>query len=249
MTARAPQVATQAVREATRTTTAAAGTGGQRHPTRTRQRHRRRTTADEGNAIAPSGTTSSRARQAARELRSGLPTWKQRDAKDDEDDKQRNLALAKALGLPDRRDPPDPAQLAEGSRRTRKPGQQLSTRAQARERELNVELQLLRQAAKHGANPELLADSRSFMSAIAKLDPTSDDFASELGEAIKNAVDKNPAFKLAGQAPAAATRAVFGHFQRSRHRQRRRRHWRWPGHVEDEAAEAGHDRSACAVWQ
>ena len=40
------------------------------------------------------------------------------------------------------------------------------------------------------------------MSAIAKLDPTSDDFGTELGEAIKNAVDKNPAFKLAGQAPA-----------------------------------------------
>ena len=45
------------------------------------------------------------------------------------------------------------------------------------------------------------------MSAIAKLDPTSEDFATELGNAIKAAVEKNRAFKLAGQAPAGGDAA------------------------------------------
>lgn len=61
----------------------------------------------------------------------------------------------------------------------------------------------MKQARRHGADPELLVDSRGFMSTLGKLDPTSEDFASDLGEAIKSAVEKNPGFKLTTTTPPA----------------------------------------------
>lgn len=120
-----------------------------------------------------------------------------------EETKQRNLALAKALGIATD-EPPDPEQLARelAAEREAKAGE--VAKAQARERELTVELELLKQARKHGADPELLVDSRSFMSRLGSLDPASDDFAGDLGEAIKAAVEANPGFKLAAAAAASS---------------------------------------------
>jgi len=116
---------------------------------------------------------------------------------------ERNRKLAIALGVaPD--EPPDPEKLAAELAAERKAKQDAIDRSTARERELTVELQLLRQASRHGANPELLADSRSFMATLAGLDPSSEDFASDLGDAIKKAVEANPAYKITAPGGPAA---------------------------------------------
>jgi len=120
----------------------------------------------------------------------------------EEADKQRNLALAKAFGFaPD--EPPDPEKLAADLRAAQDRAQADAAAHTTRERELQVELATLRQAAKHGADPARLADSRTFMAAAAALDPASETFADDLGAAIAKAVEANPALKAAGPAPVA----------------------------------------------
>ena len=82
----------------------------------------------------------------------------------------RNLALAEALGL-QVDETPDPEKLTVEIKAIRDELQAETENAHSRERELTVELQLMRQAAKRGANAELLADSRSFMSKLAGARP------------------------------------------------------------------------------
>lgn len=102
-------------------------------------------------------------------------------------------ALAKAAGieLPGEQ-APDPAALTE----------QL-TAAQQAQRQTAVELAVYRTAAKHSGDADALLDSRSFLTAVAKLDPAADDFAAKVDAAIKTAVDSNPKLK-AGRAPGAS---------------------------------------------
>jgi hypothetical protein len=128
-------------------------------------------------------------------LQKDLETIKQQQAQQAEETKQRNRELAKALGITTD-EPPDPEKLAADLAAERKAREDQVTQSQARERELTVELELLKQARKHGADPELLADSRSFMSKLGKLDPASEDFAEDLGAAIKAAVEANPGFGI-----------------------------------------------------
>jgi hypothetical protein len=123
---------------------------------------------------------------------------------------ERAKALAKFLGI-EVDETPDPEKLAADLKAAQAQVQDATTKAQARERELTIELQLMRQAAKHGANPELLADSKAFAAKVAKLDPTSDSFAEDLGDAIKAAVADNPAYKLTPPAaPAGGTSGSGG---------------------------------------
>lgn len=109
---------------------------------------------------------------------------------------QRNKELAKALGLAGD-EPPDPAELQRQLQAAQQATQDAISKSTTRERDLTVENALLKQARRHGADPDLLVDSRSFMSTLASLDPASDDFADELGEAVKAAVERNPSFKRA----------------------------------------------------
>lgn len=95
-------------------------------------------------------------------------------------------ALAKLLNG-ESGDDPDPAKLASDL-----------TAAQQQARDTRVENAVLKAAGKHGADPVLLVDSRSFMSKISTLDPAEDDFQSNLGEAIKKAVEETPALKGGG---------------------------------------------------
>lgn len=115
---------------------------------------------------------------------------------------ERNLALAKALGLPGTEDPPDPAKLAADLEAERQARQAELSHAQARERELRVENGLLKQAGKHGADPSALLDSRSFVAKLTALDPGSESFDDDLGDVIKAAVEANPGFKTAPAKPA-----------------------------------------------
>lgn len=120
---------------------------------------------------------------------------------------QQRKDLARALGLTSD-EPPDPAELARELAAARKATQDAIDASGARERALTVENALLKAARRHGADPELLADSRSFMATVAKLDPGSEDFAGELGEAIKAAVENNPAYKGAAAGATGASNAA-----------------------------------------
>lgn len=96
-------------------------------------------------------------------------------------------AIAKALGLK-QDEPPDPAKLAE----------QVTTE-QAKAREAAVQLAVYRNAAQAGGDPDALLDSATFLSGLAKVDPTD---AQAVATAIKAAVEASPRL---GSAPAGPT--------------------------------------------
>lgn len=68
------------------------------------------------------------------------------------------------------------------------------------EQNLRVENSILRLAGKHGADPDALVDSRSFMDEVSKLDPNADDFTTKLTEAIQAKVKAVPAGRTAKRA-------------------------------------------------
>lgn len=104
--------------------------------------------------------------------------------------------LGKALGLvkDDKDTPPDPAALTAQIEK-----------ATAAHRETAVELAIYRSAGKHGADPDALTDSRTFLNSIKGLDPSEDGFAKKVSDAIKKAVESNPKLKAASQAPARSS--------------------------------------------
>lgn len=114
-------------------------------------------------------------------------------AEQQQQDMVRALAKAAGVKLPDDEDNgPDPAALT----------QQL-TAAQQAQRQTAVELAVYRTAGKHSGDPDALLDSRSFLNAVADLDPAAPDFGSQVDAAVKNAVDSNPKLK-SGRVPGAS---------------------------------------------
>ncbi|MGX1221998.1 hypothetical protein [Streptomyces ambofaciens] len=109
--------------------------------------------------------------------------------------------LGKALGLikDDKETPPDPAALMAQVEK-----------ATSAHRETAVELAIYRHAGKHGADPDALTDSRTFLSSIKELDPSEDGFAKKVQAAIKQAVADNPKLKAQGQAPARTSSDFSG---------------------------------------
>jgi uncharacterized phage infection (PIP) family protein YhgE len=61
-----------------------------------------------------------------------------------------------------------------------------------------------------GADPVALLDSRKFTDALAKLDPSAEDYRDKVAEAIKAAVDASPAFRAQGQVPSAGGAETAG---------------------------------------
>ncbi|MFI7315149.1 hypothetical protein [Streptomyces hygroscopicus] len=114
--------------------------------------------------------------------------------------------LGKALGLikDDEDAPPDPAALTAQIEK-----------ATAAHRETAIELAVYRGAAKHGADPDALTDSRAFLKSIADLDPGDEEFAKKVNAAIKAAVADNPKLKAAGQAPARSSSDFSGSSEKS----------------------------------
>ncbi|MBT3077636.1 MULTISPECIES: hypothetical protein [Streptomyces] len=115
-------------------------------------------------------------------------------AKDDQDALMKRVATAFGLET-DEAKPPTPEELAKQLEEAR--GETKESRAQARQTQ--VELAVYKTAGKHGGDPDALLDSRSFATAISKLDPTAADFDEQVGKAVKTAVDSNS--KLAAKAP------------------------------------------------
>jgi len=91
--------------------------------------------------------------------------------------------LAKALGL-NGDEPPDPERL-----------QTTLAERDADLRTKTVELAAHRAAGRHDADADALLDSRSFLDEAAKLDPTADDFSSQLDAAILASLEANPKLK------------------------------------------------------
>ncbi|MDT0306121.1 hypothetical protein RM780_03980 [Streptomyces sp. DSM 44917] len=98
--------------------------------------------------------------------------------------------IGKALGLVQGDEAPDPAKLAEAV------AQKDATIAEreAAIRTKDVELAVWARADKLAAKAGALLDSRSFLKAVADLDPAAKGFTTALDDAIKAAVKANPAY-------------------------------------------------------
>lgn len=94
-------------------------------------------------------------------------------------------ALAKALLGEDTDETPSIDDLTAGQ-----------AKAVAEARQAKTELALYKAGNKHGADIDALMDSRTFMKELESLDPADSDFASAVDEAIKDAVESNPRFKV-----------------------------------------------------
>lgn len=124
--------------------------------------------------------------------------WESR-AKANKQAQDQLAAIVKALNPEaDDTSKPDPQALA----------QQL-TAAQQAQQAAATELAVYRAAAQAGADPQALTDSRSFMDAVNKLDPTADDYTSQVQAAIKDALAKRPTLA----APQRAARSSGEHKQ------------------------------------
>ncbi|GGJ82018.1 hypothetical protein GCM10011583_11940 [Streptomyces camponoticapitis] len=119
---------------------------------------------------------------------------KDQAAKEARDSLAKDLANFLDPKRDEKADPPDPEKLMA----------QISEERTAH-RGTAIELAVFKGSSKHGADPELLADSKSFMTKLGKLDPASDDFSKKVGEAIKAAVADNPRLKAGNQAPARSS--------------------------------------------
>jgi hypothetical protein len=95
-------------------------------------------------------------------------------------------AIATALGVKKEDDPAQAAKTAAEERDA----------ARLEARTVRLENAILKSAPKIGANPEALADSRTFMKAVADLDPAADDFAAQIETAITTALEANATLKL-----------------------------------------------------
>lgn len=134
------------------------------------------------------------AEQRLTALQAGLDADKAERAK-------RDKALAVALGLASDEEPPDPVKLAADLKAAQEQARSDIAQRDTTLRQQQVELAVLRNAAKHGAVGDALLDSRSFMTQVGSLDPAAGDFAERLGEAIKTAAEANPQYKAAKAAP------------------------------------------------
>lgn len=99
--------------------------------------------------------------------------------------------LAKSLGIEiPGGDPLDPAKLTEELSKTRRENL-----------ELKVGNALEQASRKHGADTELIVPYLRGSAALDKLDPTSETFAKDVSDLVKNLVEKNPKLKAAQVAP------------------------------------------------
>lgn len=148
---------------------------------------------------------------------SSLPSWAQKQIRDlrAENAKDRTNAkqtaaqeardalaqdIGKALGLvKDDNQTPDPDQLT----------RQVAD-AQAAQKQAAIELAIYKTATNHEGDPTALLDSRSFLEKVSNLDPSAEDFQTQIGDAIKQAVTDNPKLKTASQVPGRSGGEIRG---------------------------------------
>jgi hypothetical protein len=107
---------------------------------------------------------------------------------------QQMAGIAKALGLAPDEATPEQIAAERDAEKARADGER------QRARQAAVELATYRAAATMGADGNALLDSRSFVSAIEGLDPSADDFAQRVKDAITEALETHPEWKAAPSA-------------------------------------------------
>lgn len=107
--------------------------------------------------------------------------------------------IAKALGLVD--DTPDPAKLLETvtAERDTLTGERDTWKNTALENQ--IKLGVFSAATANSADPTKLLDSMSFMEKVKKFDPTADDFAAQVADVVKGAVDADKSLRVQAAAP------------------------------------------------
>ncbi|GAA0972722.1 hypothetical protein Q7689_00340 [Nocardiopsis tropica] len=137
-------------------------------------------------------------RKLRAENASDRTTAKQQAAKDAVD--ELTGKLGKALGLVQDDKPPSvddlTAQLTAA--------QQQATERDTALRQLTVERAAERAAREHGADVDVLLDSRSFATKLGDLDPAADDFAATVSDLVKQTVDSNPKYRVAQVAASSS---------------------------------------------
>lgn len=128
-----------------------------------------------------------RYRTSAKDLEGKLSKYEQTH-------KQQMDGIAKALGLAPDEATPEQIMAERDAERTRADGER------RRAQQAAVELATYRAAATLGADGNALLDSRSFVRAIEGLDPSADDFAQRVRDAITDALDAHPEWKAAPSA-------------------------------------------------
>ncbi|MGW6499336.1 hypothetical protein [Nonomuraea angiospora] len=119
--------------------------------------------------------------------------------------------IAKALGVaPEEEKPLDPQQVIEQLTTDKETLTKDHTALGDRLRRTQVELAVVRQAVKLGADVDALLDSRSFLANLSGLDPDDKEFATMITSTITKAVEDNPKFKAV--APAATHTKSGGEF-------------------------------------
>ncbi len=154
-----------------------------------------------GEADQPLGEAGKRALDAEREARKAAEQAKTQA----EQQRQEMLdGIAKALGIKSDDTPPDPAELQRtlGERETR------VTDLEGEVLNLNKELAAWRVAAQQGVNAASLMDSRSFLNEVSRLDPTADNFTTSVEQAVRHAVEQNPALRGTASAGHAGIGSV-----------------------------------------
>ena len=115
-------------------------------------------------------------------------------------------AIAKALGFKEDDAPPNPEVL----QRTLSEREAHVSGLEQTLADRDKEIAAWRAAAKQGVNTLALLDSRSFLSDIAQLDHTADDFTTRLDAAVKTAVTNNPVLRATAVRAADAGIGVSG---------------------------------------
>ncbi|MEC3977895.1 hypothetical protein [Amycolatopsis sp. H20-H5] len=149
--------------------------------------------ADKAKAKAPKlegEFNEARAAKLIENLRADVAKEKEKRTGVETASKARLDELAKLLGFK-KADDLDPEKLAADL-----------TTARDSERTTKVELAVHRSAGKLGGDPDALLDSRSFLRAVADLDPTAKSFGTDVEAAIKDALKTNQKLKAAAAGSA-----------------------------------------------
>lgn len=110
----------------------------------------------------------------------------------------------------DETEPADLEAAKAAASKARREAKNLRERTKAAEgeaRTAKVELAVHRAASAANADPSALLDSRSFAKAVEALDPSKDDFAAKVTEAITKAVEANPRLGATSTTPTPVTNA------------------------------------------
>ncbi|MEU5863509.1 hypothetical protein ABZ815_20230 [Nonomuraea sp. NPDC047529] len=119
--------------------------------------------------------------------------------------------IAKALGLaPEEEKPLDPAEVIEQLTGEKAALTQQNSDAANLLRRTQIELAVVRQSLKAGADAEALLDSRSFLANVRDLDPSDKAFAETVTATIQKAVEENPKFAAAQAAAHTKSGGEFG---------------------------------------